>query len=382
MLYTIGILKNKYISRISKFLKTQIIPKSYRPDYRLYKFNINKLRILILAAVLLVEQFLLGIFYAEPSSPLQHIYLLSSAVMLLFLISSIFFYRIKLERVGGLHQLYEVCFIAYGMVVALGRSLVFESSVSSLPTVYIAVLYGAAVIFVLNLWQSLLLYTGLTLSAVILLPVFHPEITGSSYFIDIITNGFISFVVALMNERSHTNSYRNKKHIEAINKELREQSIRDGLTGLYNRRKLDEVIGEVSLKADRYKNDFSVIMIDLDYFKKINDAHGHHTGDSVLIEFSKILEANIRDVDVCGRWGGEEFLIICQETGLSAAEGFAKRLRENVESAEFINGLKVTASFGLASWDDSTDIETLLQVADARLYEAKSGGRNRVCAGT
>ena len=267
-------------------------------------------------------------------------------------------------------------------MVAVGRFLVIETEITALPTIYIAVLYGVAVIFIFTWWQSLLTYFIMTLVTIILLPIFHPGIYSPNFISDIITNGVIAWVIVHMNSRRFVGTFLDKKQIEIINLELREQSIRDGLTGLYNRRKLDEVLAAVSLKAERYDNDFAVMIMDIDHFKNVNDSHGHHVGDTVLVEFSRIIECNIREVDVCGRWGGEEFLVICQETDLKPAWQLAERLRENIEKYSFNSGLRITASFGLAGWNECEDLGILIKAADSRLYKAKKNGRNSVVAGS
>ncbi|MDC7227547.1 MAG: GGDEF domain-containing protein [Spirochaetales bacterium] len=352
-------------------------------EFRLYRFKSNNLKLCILATVLFVEQLLLGIFIAEPSSTLQSIYLGTSAFMALFAVFGLKFLGKNSLKINGWHELFQFSFPFFGMAVALGRFLTVDNMVFTIPTVYIAVLYGAAVIFLFDSWQCIFFYSAVTVSAIVLLPQFHPEIIMSNYRADIITNGIIALTVMLMTRTRYISSFIDKKHIEIINQELREQTIRDGLTGLYNRRKLDEVFGEVCMKAARYENDFSVIMIDLDHFKSVNDNYGHHVGDTVLVEFSRILENNIRDVDVCGRWGGEEFLIICQETVLESAIGFADRLRQSIEAHSFSNSsLSITASFGVASWSCCSDEFELLNEVDSRLYDAKAAGRNIVCAST
>jgi two-component system cell cycle response regulator len=123
-----------------------------------------------------------------------------------------------------------------------------------------------------------------------------------------------------------------------------------------------------------------MIMVDLDYFKKINDSRGHQGGDQVLREVAEILGRQMRPYDLAARFGGEEFSIILPETDLSGALGVAERLRELVENHEFLppaNGLKVTSSFGVSA-TPMNSVESLIRGADAALYHAKHHGRNRV----
>ena len=370
-----------FIKKLKSAFIIPFIPLNYKNEYHLERFRNNNLRIFILSAVLFIEQLLLGFLLAEPGSFMRNVHFVTSGGIFVFSIISYILLNRRLEQVRLVYEIFEILFVVYGMSIALIRMLVVQETLTGLPTVYVAILYGAAVIFIFRVWQSILIYIGITIAAAVLFPVFHPEVASAKFVSDIVTNGIIAMVIIILNAKRFIISFLDKKKIEIINQELREQTIRDGLTGLYNRRKLDEVLNEVCLKASRYSNDFSVIMIDLDHFKSINDNYGHHVGDSVLMEFSKTLENNIRDVDVCGRWGGEEFLVICQETELGAARFFAERLRKSIETRDFSSGLKITASFGVSSWSGCTDEETLLKEVDDRLYKAKAGGRNMVCAG-
>ncbi len=375
-------MKNNQLLSFLSFLRSPKINDDIKLDYLFYKFNTNNFRIIILASVLFFEQLLLGILVAGKESVLRYVYFISAIIMLLYIMAGIFFYNKRPGKIRGHHQIYEISFAFIGIYIAVFRILVVENGNPGVPAVYMAVLYGVAVIFVFNLWQGVVLYGSVTIAAVILMPYFNSGITVSNYRSDIITNGIIAWVVLFINYRRFQNAFIDKKHIEEINLELHEKSIRDGLTGLYNRRKLDEVFQEVCLKAERYKNDFAVIMMDIDHFKDINDRFGHSFGDVVLTKIARILENNIREVDVCGRWGGEEFQIICHETEMEAAGQLAERLRLMIEEQLFRDGIHITASFGVSSWSEcGNDSEKLIETADSRLYQAKADGRNRVNAG-
>jgi diguanylate cyclase (GGDEF)-like protein/PAS domain S-box-containing protein len=163
-----------------------------------------------------------------------------------------------------------------------------------------------------------------------------------------------------------------KKVIEYI-------SEHDKLTQIYNRVKLDEYLEREMSRFQRYKDKFSVIMIDIDYFKSVNDEYGHQVGDSVLVEVSNILQKNIRSkLDIVGRWGGEEFLVICMGTDIYGAEVLAEHLRAKIENFKFSVIKNKTASFGIAQVTDNDDIESVLKRADEALYKAKRNGRNQV----
>lgn len=169
-----------------------------------------------------------------------------------------------------------------------------------------------------------------------------------------------------------------QEDIEKKNKELKILSITDKLTGVYNRAKIDRTIEKELVRTKRYNHHLSIILVDFDFFKNINDTYGHLVGDEVLIHFAKLLENNTRNIDIVGRWGGEEFLIICPETNIDGAVKLAQDLREKVESYTFEKAGKRTASFGLTVSQDFDTLETIVLRADEALYKAKETGRNKV----
>jgi diguanylate cyclase (GGDEF)-like protein len=153
---------------------------------------------------------------------------------------------------------------------------------------------------------------------------------------------------------------------------------RDALTGIYNRVKLNSLFPDFIYNANRYDKDFSVILFDIDHFKRINDTYGHNVGDSVLIELTHTVKNLLRDNDIFVRWGGEEFIIVLQIASLADASKLASRLRENLEDHPFLHVGKVTCSFGVTEFKDGDTQMILLERVDEALYEAKDNGRNRV----
>lgn len=160
---------------------------------------------------------------------------------------------------------------------------------------------------------------------------------------------------------------------------LEYQASHDSLTGLNNRNKFKEIYGKEIRRGFRYKNDLSLIIFDLDFFKNINDTYGHQIGDEVLKDISQVVLGNVREHDIVVRWGGEEFLILLPETSLEGSLNVAQKIRMAIEDKEFSSkNLKLTASFGIASLKDGDDESTLLERTDEALYEAKKSGRNKV----
>lgn len=160
-------------------------------------------------------------------------------------------------------------------------------------------------------------------------------------------------------------------------KRIEELSITDKLTGLYNRLKIDEVLNNQIEYSKRYKVPFSVILIDIDNFKMINDTYGHDKGDYVLSEISTILKQNIRKTDSVGRWGGEEFFILCPNTEKEDCVLIAELIRKNVESHSFWDISKLTISLGLTSFLDNDNSLTIFKRVDTALYKAKNNGKNQ-----
>jgi diguanylate cyclase (GGDEF)-like protein len=166
--------------------------------------------------------------------------------------------------------------------------------------------------------------------------------------------------------------------LQQLNLELERLSVTDKLTGLFNRLKLDVVLaGEVD-RASRFAQPFSIIIIDIDYFKQVNDRYGHQVGDQVLQQFATILSRNTRKVDTVGRWGGEEFLFICPNTDSAGARQLAENLRVAIEEHKFPIVGSVTASLGVSGFQANDQANDIVARADEALYAAKNNGRNCV----
>ena len=152
----------------------------------------------------------------------------------------------------------------------------------------------------------------------------------------------------------------------------------DVLTGIANRKKLDAVLEREWKRYIRYKQEVAIILLDLDYFKQVNDKFGHIVGDEVLKIAASLVTDNVRDIDLVGRWGGEEFLVILPQTTLNDASKVALKLRDTLSKIEDFPQLSLTASFGVASSSQVTELKELFRIADKALYAAKEKGRNRV----
>lgn len=172
-----------------------------------------------------------------------------------------------------------------------------------------------------------------------------------------------------------------QKVLKEYNKKLKALSTFDSLTQLYNRRVIDTHLSKQKELAHRNAFPLSIIICDIDHFKHINDNFGHLVGDEVIIDLAAQLLENIRKSDIVGRWGGEEFLIICPNTKAEGAEILANNLRIIIENMPSKNEHKVTMSFGIAQFKQGYSCEELLIKADAALYSAKEQGRNKAVIG-
>lgn len=172
----------------------------------------------------------------------------------------------------------------------------------------------------------------------------------------------------------------NQERLRQANRDLERLAVTDNLTGALNRREFMSTVARQVRLADRHGRPLSLVFMDLDHFKRINDEFGHQRGDAVLREFAELVLGRVRGTDFFFRWGGEEFALVAPDTSGTAALALAEELRRGVENHVYSGGLAVTVSMGVAWNDSACTPETLLERADAALYRAKREGRNRVVA--
>ena len=168
--------------------------------------------------------------------------------------------------------------------------------------------------------------------------------------------------------------------LQKMNDELRNLATHDCMTGLLNHSASLDALKSMQTSALRYGGVFAVIMIDIDHFKSINDQYGHQAGDKVIKAIANTLQASLRQSDSCGRYGGEEFIIILPQSDTQHASQLAERIRRAIQrlKIEEVRYSEITASFGIALFDPANPEENLIARADQVLYEAKENGRNRV----
>lgn len=194
------------------------------------------------------------------------------------------------------------------------------------------------------------------------------------------TNGEITHVCMVIYDV--TDVATNRQQLQTANQELQKLSSTDRLTGLYNRGHWEESLRLEFARHMRYGSNASLVMFDIDHFKRVNDTYGHQCGDKVIQRVADVIRAQLRDSDIAGRYGGEEFAVLCPDTDKVGAAKFAERLRAAVEAEEVLHegqNIRCTISLGVADMNTALDDhKMLIEWADQALYASKKGGRNQV----
>lgn len=207
--------------------------------------------------------------------------------------------------------------------------------------------------------------------------IWHGEIknrnkNGSFYWLDTMIYPLYDDLDTKVGYTAISQNITDKKRVEEL-------SITDLLTQLHNRMYLENSFNKEIKRSKRYGHTFTVIMLDIDHFKEVNDTYGHDVGDQILVAISKILSEQIRETDILGRWGGEEFIIICPHTTENEASQLAEKLRCSIELHRFDTVGQKTCSFGISAFDlNDDDCKEVIKRADEALYVAKKNGRNCV----
>ncbi|NCB13282.1 MAG: GGDEF domain-containing protein, partial [Erysipelotrichia bacterium] len=189
-----------------------------------------------------------------------------------------------------------------------------------------------------------------------------------------------AFIVSVSKSKSNNVicSLSEVTNISLEKRKLEKRVFFDELTQIYNRAKFNDFLDTEFAFFKRQKLDLSIVMFDIDFFKDINDTHGHDIGDEVLKHLCEIVSIRLRESDIFARWGGEEFIILLKACSKEDACSFAESLRSNIEESIFINKIKVTCSFGVTSMQEEDTIKTYLKRVDELLYKSKHDGRNCV----
>jgi diguanylate cyclase len=279
--------------------------------------------------------------------------------------------------------------IVYGLVLAYGlcqfasaiMTITFlNNSLSPTFTLWLPFIYILGFL-ILSTNRALLLSTLFFLATLILgvASWIHFQLAGLPFpNITLLVQIYFAggFYIAVLYLVSHIKELYFSEH--GLANDMSKLAMIDSLTQVDNRRLLTQLLKEEVTRAERHALPLSILLFDLDRFKTINDSFGHNAGDVVLQEVAGVLRQAIRTSDPFGRWGGDEFLVVATNTDGNQAVELADRLRETLENCAFSTAGKVTASFGITTYESGDSPETLIRRADMGLYKAKSGGRNRV----
>jgi diguanylate cyclase (GGDEF)-like protein len=231
---------------------------------------------------------------------------------------------------------------------------------------------------------SAIFYTIIFIASYMGIGSWQNEAWDQHSYIQFVTASLVFLCIIYIDELSVYKTYlllEEKEKAEQENLEkLKFIADRDHLTKLYNRRKINEILFREIKKSKRYDYNFCIAILDMDFFKKVNDTYGHNVGDEVLVEFAELITKKLRDTDFVGRWGGEEFIIIFTHTDMDVAYHKCEKIRKDILKSRFSKEkIALTCSIGLAQpKEEDSEIEELIHRADEALYEAKYSGRNCV----
>ena len=214
---------------------------------------------------------------------------------------------------------------------------------------------------------------------VFLIGEIYPYISYENQYLEYLSHSIWMLVSMLFGIVGGFLLHQSKKDTFEKELELQKLASTDKLTGLYNRTKLDSILTLELDRAKRYKLNIGILLIDIDYFKNVNDEYGHLVGDEILIGISKNIQKNIRSSDYMFRWGGEEFIVVCLEMSKEDLILFAQKIRSKVSQQEFAKVGRKTISIGATINNTNDTVASIIQRADEALYEAKNKGRDKVC---
>jgi len=358
---------------------------------------------MINASIFFVVLVFVGNFF-DPATPFRN-YLIDILVLAVFLIARAALYRGKI-LFAGISAL--TLGFAFTILSTISDGTIRSTAVSLFPLIIIisgfifkttgilvSTIASSTAIFILVLMQNAGLIHEST-SKVSMLHWFVLTITfiiigGIVYFSDRITAQAFKHVKEEVHERQRAESelaianqelQKRMTEVEKLKDELREQALHDSLTGLPNRRHLDEILPHEILRAERNKDNLSIIFADVDHFKVINDTYGHPVGDQILVEVAQLLQQELRRSDYIYRYGGDEFVLVLLGSNIESSRKRAEQIRE--KCAKIVvndegNHLGVTMSFGIATYPvHGKNLEDIIMKADQALYDAKRLGRNQV----
>lgn len=265
---------------------------------------------------------------------------------------------------------YCLTVLALGLLLALAAQPQYD-----LIHMYLLTVMGVTVFINMRPWRCFAMLSAAYLAFWFLLPVFQGDpVLLLTHRVNALIFNVISYIINHMMFSAKYTAYRGKKALSAKNEILQDLARRDAMTGLYNHEECISALERETLRAAETSLPMSLILIDIDDFKDINDTRGHLCGDEMIRRIAAALRASVRDTDTVGRYGGEEFMLILPGVALEGACALASRLSAAVQAAE-VDGQRVTISGGICEYHGES-LKALIGIVDKRLYLAKSRGKN------
>lgn len=328
-----------------------------------------------------IDYYYKNLWSSNPGYRFLFIFHILITVFLLFMYMLTFIKPLESpEDVSSFHHLHIKITLFFSSILFILITMAYVYINRSVG-IFLGGIFSLAAIFILPRIFNFLLY--LMSSSLLLIFLFDfQKTTGALIQVQIsstISFSIIAFVLSNVLYRYQYNDFSNRCLIREQKEKLQEMAMKDPLTGLYNRRGFQEISQMEYARVIRYAGDLSLLIFDIDHFKKINDKYGHPIGDSLLIELTSLVTNNIRETDSFIRWGGEEFIIIVPGTNSEGMVHFAEKIRSLVENFKPSNIPMVTISIGYTTYQKGDSMKNMTERADSALYNAKLSGRNRVC---
>lgn len=358
------------------FLQGFIIPKQLLNDLDRQRTQINLNRALPIAIIFyLIEWvvFYFGTYFYDVGHIILGLQIASSVILPVLIYAKFRFKHLSHHFVDFFLSLYTLTLVSYSIVVALNTQIKAD-----LLHMHIMIMTGIIAILYLKIWESFFLIMGSGLCMVFLLPYFqsNPEIVLVNQ-VNLIIYDVVLWFFALGLFKTRLRTMILERDLIEKNKELEYLVKTDSMTSLYTHHAILDFLNEEMNRAERNEQNLSIILLDIDDFKKVNDHFGHQVGDEVIIALSDIIKHSLRTIDRVGRYGGEEFLILLPNTNLNAGRLYALRLQNLIHQYKLPNGEALTLSGGLAEYTGES-IDELIKQADQLLYQAKKSGKNQI----
>lgn len=351
------------------------IPHEYKQEFHktIYKHNLLNF-IFVCIGTTIAEAFIYLLFYDNTHH--TDIFVLCFILFNIIAFPFLFFTYKRLDTSRQMMRFIDYFYLMVVLIFGCSLSVVPQNEIVTINT-YIIVVFGSAAFIFIPPLASAAIYLSVYLGFFLALPYYQAnndivEILRVNAFI----MNFFAWLLSRIGYRARIVSLINKKEIETKNLLLKKLAIKDSLTSLINHENSYKRLHEEVKRSKRIKYPLSVMMLDIDNYKAVNDQHGHQVGDEVVVQVSNIILDTCRTTDIIGRYGGDEFITILPNTAIDDAVSLAERVRMNIKNTEFKNGVHITVSGGIAEFHGES-VDELIKNADTLLYKAKANGRNR-----